>query len=852
MSNKKIFPHRILLISIFFVLLLILLTMLHCSNNKEFCLVQDGKSDYVIVLSDDASHSEKYAAHELQIFLDMAAKAKLPVVNEADPRARKPLRIFVGSGKISDSVLPSSPPVDWEYLGDEGFIIRTITDADNQPDIIIAGGRLRGTLYGVYTFLNRLGFRWYTERKTVIPEADDLYVPHIYETAKPAFPEREIYFFEAANGDWAARNKINTRVAHLAEKHGGKVRPYAGTSINKIIPYSMYREHPEYFPLIGRERTTGYVQRCLSNPDVIRLSAEKILELVKEKPDYRVFSIHQSDIENLCECPSCKRIVKEHGAASALDIYYLNIVSELIETEYPDIYLSTLAYRYAQKPPENLKPRHNVMIRLCPIEMCLTHPFTECPSRQSKETYEALRGWTNLTSNVKIWHYGTNFSFLPAPMPNFREFPTSIREYQKHGIKGIFYQGQNNSPGSSDADLRSWVLAQLMWDPGKDGDELVDEWLHGVYNTAYVPMRAYFDLIHRQADSHHLHIKTPPSKKLWPRSFVSSMDSLHKAALALAKGDSIACYYIGKSRIVVKYLQYITNTGQLQVFDGEYRPDGNMVTEEDFNRFKDYALQFNVTVLGENDGGADLETRLRRRTRSYPAVTLENDNLIMDVVPELGGRIVRLIYKKTGTDILNNDPATLHYPSFGGYEEMEELVPGHVGFFEPYTCSSNGKSLTLSALTSKGLLFTRTIKLQDSSSCVSFISSITNKTKKAATFGLECRMHIHADLDAINLTAKNADGDFTKPTASDIFNIFWPSPSVGYRFDGANKPSGAWRLSNISDGLMIENRFIEDQVKWCRLVKNNSIQSARMEIHSPTREVPPEGTITIEHEWEIK
>ena len=112
-------------------------------------------------------------------------------------------------------------------------------------------------------------------------------------------------------------------------------------------------------------------------------------------------------------------------------------------------------------------------------------------------------------------------------------------------------------------------------------------------------------------------------------------------------------------------------------------------------------------------------------------------------------------------------------------------------------------------------------------------------------------MHLNADLDAINLTAKNAGGDFTKPTASDIFNIFWPSPSIGYRFDGSNKPAGAWRLNDISDGLTIENRFHQDQVKWCRLVKDHSIKSARMEIHSPTREVPPDSSITIEHEWEI-
>ena len=822
-----------------------------CDKNELFPIVDHSESPYTVIISENASQSEQYAAHELISFIKLATGKELPLVHETDSQSHKTGRIFIGSGTLIDSLLIFCELFDIDVLGDEGFIIRTIKNKDGLPDIIIAGGRLRGTLYGVYTFLEHLGFRWYTERKTVYSESPTLQCQYLNITEKPAFPEREIFIYEATNGDWAARNMINTRSADLEEKHGGKVVKAESVSMDRVIPTSLYKEHPEYFPLIGGERTTGYVQRCLSNPDVIRITAEKVLEKIKNNPHKEVFSIHQNDIENICECPECRKIIEEQDAYSALDIYFVNKVAEIVGEKYPDKIIGTLAYRYAQKPPKTLKPRHNVLIRLCPIEMCLTHPFTECPTQRSREAYEALEGWTNLTDNVKLWHYGTNFSSIPAPLPNFREFPVSLREYKKHRVKGIFYQGMSDYPGSSDAELRSWVLARLLWNPDLDADALVDEWLHGVYGAAYKPMRAYFDLIHDQMSSHHLHIKTTPTKKYWPDSVVASMDRLHNEALALAASDSTALYYVKKSRMSVKYLQFITNTGQLQVVDNTYRPTGSTVTESDFDSFLQYARQFGITSLGENDGGGNLETRLRRRTRSYPVVTIENDDILLDVVPELGGRIVRLVYKKTGTDILNNDPSALHYPNFGGYEETEELAPGHVGFFEPYEYRVNGRTITLSAMTSKGLLFSRTISLPESGSQIQLTSSVTNKNKTMVIVGLECRMHLYADNSGTELTAKTENGSFAQATPTEVFNYIWPFPCVGYRYDGKNKPAGGWRLSNIKDGLTVENSFNADQVKWCRMITEDSIKSARMELHSPTCELPPNGTITIEHVWKI-
>ena len=56
-------------------------------------------------------------------------------------------------------------------------------------------------------------------------------------------------------------------------------------------------------------------------------------------------------------------------------------------------------------------------------------------------------------------------------------------------MKGIFFQGAYCGPGGSDAELRSWVMSKVLWDPNVDTDKLVSEWMQGVYGKAWQPMR---------------------------------------------------------------------------------------------------------------------------------------------------------------------------------------------------------------------------------------------------------------------------------------------------------------------------------------------------------------------------
>ena len=130
--------------------------------------------------------------------------------------------------------------VDFEALGSDGFTIRTQGD-----HLIIAGGRLRGTMYGVYTFLeDYLGCRWFHPQVGRIPKRQRVEVEAIHDTQIPSIKSRDMHYRSdtgksddtSQDGDWAARNKINGHHARaLEEKHGGRVL-FASPMVSYLLP----------------------------------------------------------------------------------------------------------------------------------------------------------------------------------------------------------------------------------------------------------------------------------------------------------------------------------------------------------------------------------------------------------------------------------------------------------------------------------------------------------------------------------------------------------------------------------------------------------------------------------------
>jgi hypothetical protein len=73
-------------------------------------------------------------------------------------------------------------------------------------------------------------------------------------------------------------------------------------------------------------------------------------------------------------------------------------------------------------------------------------------------------------------------------------------------VKGVFEEGDYNANGGEMAELKAWVMSQLLWNPRANPKALRDEFLRGYYGRAAAPVRKYVELLDRAGAEHPAHI----------------------------------------------------------------------------------------------------------------------------------------------------------------------------------------------------------------------------------------------------------------------------------------------------------------------------------------------------------
>lgn len=447
-------------------------------------IAKNGLSKAVIVVAADASEAEQHAAVELASFLQQITGAKFEIV---PPPAVGKLRLLVGPKAAKLAV----PKFSTDGLGADGIVIRTVG-----KDIILAGGHPRGTLYAVYTFLeDYVGCRWWSSKVSSIPKKPTLKVGRIDVRYVPVLEYREPYWFDAFDGDWAVRNKCNGHAERLDAKRGGKhiYQGFVHTFYSLIPPEKYFKEHPEWFSEINGKRRYERAQLCLTNEEMRKELVKNLKVQLRRNPAATIASVSQNDWHGNCQCSKCAAIDKEEGSPAGSLLRFVNAVAADIEKEFPQVAISTLAYQYTRKPPKLVKPRHNVIVRLCSIECSFSKPLVD---ERNKKFRDDIIGWSKICNRLYIWDYTTDFRHHILPHPNLRVLGPNVKFFVDHNVKGIFEQGAYTTNGAEMAELRAWVLAKLLWDPTRNGDKLIDEFIDGYYGAAGPHIKAYLKVTH--------------------------------------------------------------------------------------------------------------------------------------------------------------------------------------------------------------------------------------------------------------------------------------------------------------------------------------------------------------------
>jgi len=591
-------------IMIVLVVLPLIAGYVQAATNETVIIAQNGTAKVVIVVADDAEESERYAATELAGFLRQITGATFEI--QAPPAAGQS-RLLVGPGAAKSATADFST----NGLGSDGIVIRTVGD-----DLILAGGRPRGTLYAVYTFLEEnIGCRWWSSKASTIPIKPTLRIERLNVRYVPPLEYRETFWFDSFDGDWAVRNKSNGNSERLDAKRGGK-HTYEGfvhTFFPLIPPEKYFEDHPEWFSEIDGKRIHERAQLCLTNEEMRAELIKNLKVRLRNNPAATIASVSQNDWHGNCQCSKCAAIEKEEGSPAGLMLRFVNAVAEDIEDEFPNVAISTLAYQYTRKPPKITKPRPNVIVRLCSIECSFSKPLSD---ERNKEFRDDIVGWSKICNRLYIWDYTTNFRHYILPHPNLRVLGPNVKFFVDHSVKGLFEQGAYTSSGAEMAELRAWVLAKLLWNPTLDGQELIDEFIAGYYGPAGPHIKDYLKITHDavEASGDHLGCFSQHTAKFLSFETLSKgWEQLKVAEDAVMDNPELRFrVQVAQLPIMYTFIMRWDDMRQACQAAGAEWPMADSI-KATFEQFTEVARKKDVTRLNEwQDGFVNLEKAIER------------------------------------------------------------------------------------------------------------------------------------------------------------------------------------------------------------------------------------------------
>ena len=409
--------------------------------------------------------------------------------------------------------------------------------------ITISANNKRNLYYATYDFIEKfLNVNWLSTDFTY------------YEDLKSInFPKNYSYYFEPPVLTRTVHSKLFYKDSVFADKLKvtneafPRYVPSARVhTFHRFLPYEVfYDKNPEYYALRNGKRLP--TQLCLTNTDVLKIVKDSVNSFFNKSPNSDVISVSQDDNTQYCQCDKCSKIDNHEGSPAGTMIHFVNAVAE----SFPNKTISTLAYQYTRKPPK-VKPIENVLITLCSIECNRSVPI----ELGCKDFSSDLKGWSQLTDNIRIWDYTTQFTNFLAPFPNWGTIKPNINLFVDNNAKWIFEQHSNND--SELFELRSYIMAKLLWNPNLDFQTLLNEFNNKYYGNGGKYISEYVNSIQNQIDntSFFLFLYGDPSQGF--DSFLSpenllNYDILFNKALSSVELDSEYYKRILRSKISIDY-----------------------------------------------------------------------------------------------------------------------------------------------------------------------------------------------------------------------------------------------------------------------------------------------------------
>jgi hypothetical protein len=451
---------------------------------NSLTIAAQGKSTFSIVIPQNAPPSVQAAAQELQKDIEIATKARLPILLDNVTVAGN----FISLGA---TVQAAKAQISAEKIADEGFCIVTknkniyIIGPDTKSgEYTKDGGTSNGTANGVYTFLeDYLDVRWLMpgDLGRDVPAKSTFNVLEINRTETPRFVNRREPYIQ--NGktvvrQWEARQKLGFSF-NIVHWHNW----------TQVVKPEYYAEHPDWFAMINGKRQKPNPRADYkiesTNPEVVRLFADTAIAALKKNPEINTYSISPSDGGGWSESPESKALYDQTPSGklsvTPLVLKFYNDVAKIVGQEYPQGKLAGYIYAAYLYPPS--KGDVTLPDNFYPvIAPSINYGFKLYHDDVQKDFAQLMSGWSKVTPHLLYYDLPNwitpSSGILTSAAPDLLNiiFKSLIR----NNVKGVYIYGLD---AWSNAAMPNYVMAKMMWNPELDAHQLQREWLLRAYGS---------------------------------------------------------------------------------------------------------------------------------------------------------------------------------------------------------------------------------------------------------------------------------------------------------------------------------------------------------------------------------
>ena len=469
--------------------------------------------------------SNPEAALELQKYLARAAGVTLPLIHDCE---KNDLEIRVGKTNRTCSRL------SFDGLENNGFVIKVAGG-----NLIIRSNTAKGDLNGVYEFLSRfIGWRFVHKDTDYLKDGDVDLPEGLRYKFNPPYEYRQLDWVCTKNEAWQNKNGENARDFQWV----GFVHTLASLSEQN----NQYNGQP-----------------CLSDPAVLETVKKNVRRLLDNNPHAKIISVSQNDNQNYCKCKKCQATDAEEGSPAGTLLRFVNAVADDIKDDYPDVSIETLAYQYTRKAPLITKPRDNVIIRLCSIECCFSHPLSDPDCEVNAAFQHDIIEWGKICNRLYIWDYVTNFPHYIPPFPNFRVLLANMRFFAENHVIGMYPEGNYQTDTGEFGELRAYLLGRAMWNPYMTEEEYfayMDDFLEGYYGKNAAPyIRKFIDFTLKESEGRHFNIWQKPFDIIPREVYEANFDAIEGWWDEAEKAAGTNRARVQKSRLQWTYIKLMLN-----------------------------------------------------------------------------------------------------------------------------------------------------------------------------------------------------------------------------------------------------------------------------------------------------